>query len=116
MTLGLFLFYMCGIFTFGECILSGLRQFDDKYNLHIVDELFGFSLYILTLLWSIGGIFLGGDYLVQFSIILCLELAYPIYKLLSDYEETVSIHLLRKLTVILICLWIMTDAFYTYNN
>lgn len=113
MTAPFLIFYLLGLFPLADCILGSIRQFEDKYDVHVFHDIFGFSLFLVTITWGVIGLFIG-DYLPHFIIMLILEIAFPLYKLSTGYEEGSHVYILRKLIVLIIVLWMMSDAIYHY--
>jgi hypothetical protein len=113
MTLSHFIFYMVGFFTLIECVLGSLRQFEDRLNVHAFYEIFAFTLLLITVAWCVVGIVIG-DHISQFSTVLTLELAFPLYKLYYNYEEKVLFYITRKLITMIIVLWLMGEAIFNY--
>ena len=113
MTIPFFIFYLLGLFPIADCVLGSLRQLEDRYNTHVFHEIFGFSLFLVTVTWGVIGLFIG-DYLPQFIIMLILEIAFPLYKTITEYKEKPFIYILRKLIVLIIVLWVMSNAVYHY--
>jgi hypothetical protein len=110
-----FIFYMLGIISVLEAVLCGFSQFEDKYNLHIYYDIFGFSLFIYTVLWSSIGV-LFSDFMIHFIAILFLELAIPIGNYFLNYQEKLPIYITRKIVVLLLILWVMSKAVFQFLN
>lgn len=104
---------MVGIFTIAECILGGIRQFEDKWNVHVIYEIFAFTLLMITVSWCVIGLIIG-DFMMQFIVILALELAFPLYKAYYKYDENIPIFLMRKIITLVITLWIMAESIFSY--
>jgi len=113
MILAHFIFYTLGIFTVLECVLGGIRQFEDKWNMHVVYEIFSFTLLMITVAWCVVGLVIG-DFIMQFIVILTLELAFPLYKAYYNYDENTLVFLMRKVITLVIAIWIMSESIFTY--
>lgn len=104
---------MLGIFTITECVLGGLKQFEDRWNMHVFYEIFSFSLLLATVSWGVIGLIIG-DYVTRFLMILALELVFPLYKAYYGYKEKTAIFLMRKIITLFITLWIIGDSIFTF--
>ena len=108
-----FIFYMAGVIPLTNCILGGLKHLDDRWGAHVFHEIFGFSLFLVSISWASAGVAFG-LYTIHFVLLLVLELAIPFVEVVWKYEEPVKVYLIRKIITLLVICRIMTEAFFTY--
>jgi apolipoprotein N-acyltransferase len=104
---------MFGIIPIVDAILGGMRQLEDRWNMHVMHEIFGFSLFLITISWISVGMFFG-HYLPQFLVLLALQFVIPAIGFISGYEEDFKVYLVRKGIALIVVCWIMTDAVYNF--
>lgn len=104
---------MFGIIAVVDAVLGGMRQLEDRWNVHVFHEIFGFSLFLVTISWISIGMFFG-HYLPQYLVLLALEFVIPAIAFISKYIEPPAVYLIRKCIALLIVCWIMADAIFNF--
>ena len=113
MILAHFIFYMFGLIPIADAILGSLRQIEDKWNMHVFHEIFGFSLFLMTISWISIGMFFG-HYMLQFLVLLTLQFVIPAIGFFAGYREVPIVYIIRKGIALLVICWIMIDSIYNY--
>lgn len=104
---------MFGIIPILDAILGGMRQLEDRWNMHVFHEIFGFSLFLITIAWISVGMFFG-HYFPQYLSLLALEFIIPAIGFISKYKEPPIVYLIRKCIALVVVAWIMADSIYNY--